>query len=65
MPIFTYKCDNCRQSEELIVGFSDNDTVWHKCLDNGLGECSLTKQIGATHTNFKFMDRRARKTSTK
>lgn len=65
MPIFDYRCSKCQQSVELIVGFSDNDHVWHNCLDNGQGECELTKCIGATETTFRFADRRAKKTSTK
>lgn len=65
MPVFDYTCSKCNQSAELIVGYADNDNVWHTCLDNGEGECYLTKKVGPTRTTFQFADKRATKTSKK
>lgn len=67
MPIFDYTCERCGNSVELIVGSSDNNHVWHPCLQEGFDEveCEFAKKIGPTQTTFKHADRRARKTSNK
>lgn len=65
MPIFEYKCQHCQQSVDLIVGYADHDSVWHKCLDNKVGECSLAKRIGATRTTFVHADKTSLKIARK
>ena len=49
MPIYDYKCSNCRQEHEIIQKFSDKPkTLCSKC-----GEESLTKLISAPSFRLK------------